>query len=411
MTQIPERILDYEDLGLIKNGRPRLAYAQAYFTKHGIDLKDPRVRELLVGLYLYWRGLPEYLIFEGENRYTYVKKWGAGLMAKRGNPIYRKNLRERLSLVDSLEDHTFFKYKDRSRRQKTRALFITLTWAVSECLSCGAPMTKGAVKCPSCEGGSRDRRLSGSWFGARVKKIKQRGAHVGEVYFAHSKDCGCVSCNFNRFVSALRAKYGKVSIIRTWEGFESGYPHVHMVVLFHDHEFPVFYSNGAWRVQGKPGSTLEAFRGGYTDVEALASLRGGIRYVTKYLTKIHGGYAPEGGWGDGSTLSNFMEATTHADFTMAVMWLFRKRAFSISGDFIEFTADLRNSKSAPRRVRGQVDLEGREVWVWRLKGIHTGRIPHARAFSGVPWSVKLNLMQVREVETSPGYSERVIGGF
>jgi len=406
VLQIPDRILDYEALGLIKNGKSRLSYAQGYFTKQGIDLKDPDVRELLVGLYLHWRDLPEYLVFEGEHQYTHAKKWGAGLMSKRGNAIYRKRLRDRLSIVEELPDHTFFKYKDRSRNQKTRALFITLTWAVRECLSCGSPMVEKARICPKCGCGSKKRGLSDSWFGVKVQKIKQRGPGEGEAYGAHGSDCGCISCQYNRYITALREAYGRVSVLRVWEGFESGYPHVHLVALFHDHEFPVFYYEGAWRVQGKQGSSLEAYRGGFTDVEALASLRGGVRYITKYLTKIHGSYAPEGGWTDGSTLSNFMEATTHGDFTMSVMWLFRKRAFSISGDFIEFTTGLRNSKSALMGRPSQVDLEGQKVWVWSLKGFHTGRIPCARALPGVPWSMRLNLMQVREVMASSGYGAR-----
>ncbi|GAI45125.1 unnamed protein product, partial [marine sediment metagenome] len=66
MTQYPDTILDYEDLGLIKNGKPRLAYAQAYFTRQGTKLSDYGVKKLLIGLYSHWRDLPEYLVFEGE---------------------------------------------------------------------------------------------------------------------------------------------------------------------------------------------------------------------------------------------------------------------------------------------------------------------------------------------------------
>lgn len=356
-----------------------MSYARAYFTKQGINLHDPEVKKLLVGLYLHWRSLPEYLIFEAENRHTWKKKWGAGLMAKRGNNVYRKKLRDRLSIVDELEDHTFFKYKDRSKVQKTRALFITLTYDSKLC------------------------SLHEAWSGVKVQKQVKRGPRKGELYYAHEAGCKCISCFYNRYITALREAYGGCSVIRAWEGFKSGYPHVHMVVLFHDHEFPVFHYNGAWRVQGKRDSTLEAYGGGFTDVEALASLRGGIRYVTKYLSKIHGADHLSGGWSDGSTLSNFMEATTHGDFTMSVMWLFRKRAFSISGDFIEFTTLLRNSKCPPSILRGQVDLEGEKVWVWSLKGFHTGRLP---GVDGVPWSHRLNLEASRVVMASPGYSER-----
>lgn len=378
--QYPDRILDYEALGLVKNGKPRLSYAQAYFTRRGIDLGDPDVRDLLVGLYKHWRSLPEYLIFEGEHQHTGEKKWGAGLMSKRGNQVYRKNLRKRLGFIESLEDHMFFNYKDRSsRRQTSRALFITLTYD-----SKLAPLWE-------------------AWHGVKIQKQVQRGPNLGRIYEAHKPGCKCVSCFYNRYITALREAYGRLSVIRAWEGFESGYPHVHMVVLFHEHEFPVFHYGGSWRVQGKQDSTLEAYGGGFTDVEALASLRGGLRYVTKYLSKIHGGYEAVSWDQDGSTTSNFIEATTHGDFTMSVMWLFRKRAYSISGDFIEFTRDLCNSKSGPRGPRGQVDLEGLEVWVWCLKGYHTGLLP---GVSGVPWSHRLDLKGIRAVTYSPGYSAR-----
>lgn len=377
MTQQPEAILDYEDLGLIRNGKPRLSYAQAYFTKTGTELASPETKGLLVGLYKHWRDLAEYLIFEAENKHTWEKKWRAGLMAKRGNAVYRNKLRKRLGLVDQLEDHTFFNYKDRSRRQLTRALFITLTYDTKL-----APLWE-------------------AWWGIKTRKRVERGPNMGRIYEAHKPGCLCISCQYNRYITSLREAYGPCSVIRAWEGFDSGYPHVHLVVLFHDHEFPVFHHNGAWRVQGKPGSTLEAYGGGFTDVEALASLRGGIRYITKYLTKIHGADQLSGGWTDGSTLSNFMEAAnTHGDFTMALMWLFRKRAFSISGDFIEFTRDLCNSKSEPR---GQIDLTGELVWIWRLRGFHTGRLP---CTSGIPWSHRLSLQDSRAVMASPGYSER-----
>jgi len=368
-----DRILTYEDLGLIKNGKPRLAYAQGHFTKLGIDLEDPETRGLLTGLYSHWRDLPEYLLFEGENIHTGEKQWRAGLMSKRGNPRYRKELGDRLSFVHQLEDIPFFDFKDRSSRHTTRALFITLTYD-----------TKLAS-------------LLGAWYGKR-----DRGGR-------HVKGCPCVSCLYNRYITALREAHGKVSVIRVWEGFKSGYPHVHLVALFHDHEFEVFHYEGAWRVQGKQGGSLEAWGGGFVDVEGLASLRGGIRYVTKYLFKVHRALGEQGDLAEDleAPLQNFVEASTHGAFTMSLMWLFRKRAYSISGDFIEFIRTLCNSKLHASSVSGQVDLMGNPVWVWRLRGFHTGRLP---GISGVPWGVGLDLAGFREVKNSVGYAERILHG-
>lgn len=398
----PDRILDYEDLGLIKNGKPRLSYAQGYFTRRGINLKAQDTKELLVGLYLHWRGLPEYLIFEGENRHTWDKKWGAGLMAKRGNPIYRKRLNERLSFIEKLEEYKFFNYRDRSSRHSTRAIFVTLTWAVKECGSCGKPLSEHFKICPDCGSSTKQRSILGSWYGEKELKIVQRGENAGREYLAHKKGCSCVSCLWNKYVTNLREAYGNISIIRTWEGYETGYPHVHAVMLFHDHEFETFHHEGKWRIQGKHGSNLEGYGGGFSDVEGLASLRGGIKYVTKYLTKIHGSLGG-GSYDAGSTMSNFIEASNQGDFTLSLLWLFRKRAFAVSGDFIDLIGLLHNSKSEGSKVCGQVDLGGDSVWVWRLKGFHTGCLP---GVSGVPWSHRLDLKGVREVMVSPGYSDR-----
>ncbi|GAI09068.1 unnamed protein product, partial [marine sediment metagenome] len=186
---------EFEARSLTKNGKPRLSYAQAYFTRYGMDLENPETRELLVGLHLYWRDLPEYMIFEAENRYTHKKKWGAGLMSKRGNSIYRKNLRDRLTFIEALEDHIFFNYRNRSKSQKTRALFITLTYD------------------------SKLASLWEAWSGVKIRKQVKRGPRLGELYYAHKPGCRCVSCLYNRYITALREAYGKLSVIRAWEGF------------------------------------------------------------------------------------------------------------------------------------------------------------------------------------------------
>jgi len=372
----------FEELGLLRDGKVRLNYARSHFTKYGISLEEPGTKELLTGLYKEWRDTPEYLIFQATHLHTGEMKWGAGLMAKRGNEVYRKKLNERLGFIHELEEIVFFNFKDRSSRHTTQALFITLTYDV-----------KIASRFEA-------------WEGIKELKIVKRGQNEGMEYLGHKKGCLCVSCCFNRYITNLREIYGRVSAIRVWEAYESGYPQVHMVLMFHDHEFETFHYNGAWRIKGKKGGPLEAYNGGFTDVEALATLKGGIKYITKYLFKVHrapGGQGSSRVEEDEAPMVKFVEASSHGDFTMALMWLFHKRAYSISGDFIEFIRDLSNSKSADGGAHGQVDLEGNSPWVWTLRGFHTGCLP---GVSGVPWSVKLNLMQFREVKASPGYAER-----
>lgn len=372
----PERIVDkvgaFEALGLVKNGKPRLVYAQSYFTQEGKELE----KRLLTDLYLYWSGLTEYLIFEAEHRHTGAKKWRAAKSAKRGNDVYRRRLRRRLSFINELEEVEFFSIKSRGR-EKTRALFVTLTYDV------------------------KIADLLEAWGGVK----EQRVSKDGRVYYSHKKGCLCVSCLWNRYITNLRMKFGRISVIRVWEGYKTGYPHIHAILIFHDHEFECFRHNGVWRVQGKH-EDLETYGGGYVDVEALGSIKGGIRYVVKYLNKIHKALGagevegPQDADDYYPPVLSFVEAVNHGAFTMALMWLFRKRAFAVSGDFIDLIRRMHNSKSA---VSGEVDLVGDPVWVWRLRGFYVGRLP---GVDGVPWSVELDLVAFRELKASGGYSDR-----
>ena len=101
-------ILHLEDLDLIKNGKPRLGYAQSYFTHADHDLGDREEQDLLTGLYCHWRDLPEYLVFEAEHQHTHEKQWRGGLMSKRGNARYRKNLDKRLAFIHRCTDRAVF---------------------------------------------------------------------------------------------------------------------------------------------------------------------------------------------------------------------------------------------------------------------------------------------------------------
>jgi hypothetical protein len=54
-----------------------------------------------------------------------------------------------------------------------------------------------------------------------------------------------VGQDFNRWISAMRRRYGKISILRSWESHEDGYPHIHCVLLFDECEFKTFFYNGS----------------------------------------------------------------------------------------------------------------------------------------------------------------------
>ena len=95
-----------------------------------------------------------------------------------------------------------------------------------------------------------------------------------------------VGKDFNRWISALRRRYGQISVLRCWEAQRDGYPHIHCVLLFHGCEFQTFFYKGKWRISKKREIEV-LWRWGYSDFFALYSLGAGVGYVLKYVTKMN----------------------------------------------------------------------------------------------------------------------------
>ena len=137
---------------------------------------------------------------------------------------------------------------------------------------------------------------------------------------------------FNRWITGLREKYGRISVLRTWESHEDCYGHSHGVLYFHDHKFDVFRYHSRWRVQQK--DEIAKNWKGHVDVFALKSWKSAGDYVLKHVTKnlAHEQYDDH--------------AIKMQTLTLAMTWLFRKRTFSLSGSWssIDLINPLRNSK-------------------------------------------------------------------
>jgi Bacteriophage replication gene A protein (GPA). len=164
----------------------------------------------------------------------------------------------------------------------------------------------------------------------------------------------------NSYITNLRKKFGRISYVRVWEAFFNGYPHVHILAYFHSYNFRVFRHNGKWRIREK--GEFEKGYHSFVDVQAVRSLRGGISYVTKYLTK---GYRPGSMAIDGSVSERGFRKNL-SDLTLALCWIFRKHSFAISRDFNDLINDLRNSNCSGA---SQLDLmggvvENRVSWVY-----------------------------------------------
>jgi len=136
----------------------------------------------------------------------------------------------------------------------------------------------------------------------------------------------------NEFISKLKAEYGDVSIFRVFEAFVSGYPHVHLLVIFNDHKFPVhYYRNAEGDVQYLiPDSDDELLHdmwfGQHVKAEALKSLSG-VLYLLKYVTK--GMHTQKGG------------------LTSALLWVHHSRSYGISNDFIESLSSVVGCPTRP----------------------------------------------------------------
>jgi len=249
--------------------------------------------------------------------------------AKRGNDVYSAKLRKRLNHLYNLPQIEFFNFKDRSRSHKTRAIFTTLTFG-------------------------RDIRLDEAW--------EYLGSH------------------YNRWITAMRKKYGRLDVIRCWEAQADGYPHCHCILLFHDAEFETFFYNGKWRISRK--RDLEKYWAwGFSDMFAMYSLGAGVGYLMKYVTKVNNAL--------------LAEKRNHKDvLSLALLWIFRKRAFSVSRDFGLFLVEVKEE-----RPYGQVDLEGKTIYKWYLVGFWADLNGKYNS-----WSVKLSYNEFWSIRSSSEFT-------
>ena len=182
----------------------------------------------------------------------------------------------------------------------------------------------------------------------------------------------------------VRKQFGKVSCCRVFESFENGHPHIHCILLFENHEFSVFRdSKGQFRIHEK--DILAEGWHSNIDVKAMGSLAGGFSYVKKYLLKS----------------IDFDKADSIADSkalkTLALCWAYRKRAFSVSGEFRQMLSALIEALNSSKRELCQVTLSGEiiEENKFYVLGFVSGE---ALGFRKEVWFMKLTNEQIDSVE-------------
>lgn len=108
--------------------------------------------------------------------------------------------------------------------------------------------------------------------------------------------------------------------------------------------FSVFRDKkGQFRVHSK--DIISAGWHSNVDVKALGSLAGGFSYLKKYLLKNN----------------DFERADSKALKTLALCWAFRKRAFSVSGQFRRTLSDLISLLHNSKKHLVQVSLSGEVI--------------------------------------------------
>ena len=251
--------------------------------------------------------------------------------SKRGNDVYRNRVYRRFKQLASLvEQIIFFNRKSRRINQKTRALFVTLTYDTKLC------------------------------------SFDEAWKNIGD--------------EFNRFMAFIRKNFGKVACCRVFEAYENGYPHIHCILLFEEKEFKVFMDKkGQFRIKEK-GVVASGWRS-HTDVKAMSSLGRGLSYLKKYLLKSIDVQNK-----DSKTLK-----------TLALTWLFNKRAFSLSGKFRKMFIDLIKTKHNSNHKTTQITLEGEIIkeYVYYVLGFVPADV--VRLKKDV-WFSKINNEQITLVE-------------
>jgi len=123
--------------------------------------------------------------------------------------------------------------------------------------------------------------------------------------------------HFQEFANRMRKTYGRIEFIRVWESHADGYPHWHAVIRL-EKELNCRKIKRTWRIIGKEYKRIKAYWDkGLSDIIALNGTHEVIAYLSKYITKSWNG-------DDGKHVR-----------TLAMLWYYQKRAFSISKRFFE----------------------------------------------------------------------------
>lgn len=191
--------------------------------------------------------------------------------------------------------------------------------------------------------------------------------------------CGTVTASVDRDKLRSVQSPARISVVRSWESHESGWPHIHAILCFEDYAWGIIQdSKLRWRVKDKHVFE-DAWPFGFLDVVALTpgTLERNIENVLWYVGKNLSGqdYRLVDSWPEKRRL------------TQATLWYLGKRAYSVTSprrsvpfdeqtQFCQSLLDAREADLIKRTSITQTDLAGNPVVLeeirWEFLGLVRG---------------------------------------
>ena len=196
-----------------------------------------------------------------------------------------------------------------------------------------------------------------------------------------------IGIEFNLYRANLRKKYGKFSVMRTWESYENGHPHVHAILIFEEKRFRLFPSYEqnkkgelklAWRIREK--EEFEQYWHSWQDIKAVYNVQGGLDYLKKYILKC----------------AEYTHNDKKGKQTLAMCWVFRKKTFYVSGQFRKALSDLIATLCSSKTRKIQLNLLNEELKSnpWRVLGFIGASLLD---FDVEVWTFRLTAEQMQRV--------------
>jgi hypothetical protein len=176
--------------------------------------------------------------------------------------------------------------------------------------------------------------------------------------------------------------------MRTWESYQNGHPHVHAILIFEEKRFRVFPSceqnrkgelKLVWRICEK--EEFEPYWHSWQDIKAVYNVRGGLNYLNKYILKC----------------AEYSHDDKKGKLTLAMCWVFRKKAFYVSGQFRRALSDLIRYLCTSKTRKIQLNLLDDELKSnpWRVLGFVSAALLDIDV---EVWTFKLTTEQVEKIQ-------------